>query len=114
MRLDLFLKLSRLHPRRSGAKELCDSGAVTVNGVVAKAGREVRVGDRIGLRLPAREVLAEVLALPEGRSVSKARARQLTRVLAERRFDLWGEEIPPRAAGPAGAADSPGASGPGG
>jgi ribosomal 50S subunit-recycling heat shock protein len=96
MRLDRFLKLSRLVPRRSAAKELCDAGGVGVNGADAKAGREVHPGDRIALRLPTRELTVEVLALPAGRSVARADARELFRVLAERRFDLLGNELPPR------------------
>jgi ribosomal 50S subunit-recycling heat shock protein len=96
MRLDLFLKLSRLIPRRTGAKDLCDGGGAIVNGQVAKAGREVRPGDRVTLRLPAREVTVEVLELPAGRSVAKAAARELFRVIEERRFDLLGNELPPR------------------
>ena len=95
MRLDRFLKLSRLVPRRTGAKELCDAGGVSVNGQAAKAAREVRAGDRITLQLPSREVTVEVLGVPEGRSVSRADARLLFRVLAERRFDLLGNERPP-------------------
>lgn len=96
MRLDLYLKLSRLVPRRSAAKDLCDAGGVQVNGQEAKAGREVHPGDRVVLRLAARELTVELLALPGGRSLAKAEARELFRVLAERRFDLFGEELPPR------------------
>ena len=96
MRLDRYLKLSRLVPRRSGAKELCDGGEVRLNGQVAKAGHEVRPGDRLTLQLPARELEVEVLAVPAGRSVARAEARLLFRVLAERRFDLLGNELPPR------------------
>ncbi len=96
MRLDLYLKLSRLVPRRSGAKELCDAGEVTVNGQTAKAGREVSPGDRIALLLPTRELTVEILALPAGRSVAKAAARELFNVTGERRFDLLGNELPPR------------------
>ena len=94
MRLDRFLKLSRLVPRRSGAKELCDAGGVSVNGLAAKAAREVRPGDRLTLQLPARELTVEVLGVPTGRSVARAEARLLFRVLAERRFDLLGNELP--------------------
>jgi ribosomal 50S subunit-recycling heat shock protein len=96
MRLDLYLKLSRLVPRRTGARELCDAGNVRVNGQPAKPGRETRPGDRITLLLPSRETTVEVLALPAGRSVSKAAARELFRVLSERRFDLLGNELPAR------------------
>jgi ribosomal 50S subunit-recycling heat shock protein len=95
MRLDLYLKLSRLVPRRTGAKEHCDAGEVSVNGQPAKAGREIRAGDRITLSLPTREVTVEVLAVPGGRSVSKSAARELFQVIAERRFDLLGNELPP-------------------
>jgi ribosomal 50S subunit-recycling heat shock protein len=96
MRLDLYLKLSRLVPRRSGAKDLCDAGGVIVAGHPVKAGREVAVGDHITLRLPSREVTVEVTALPTGKSVPRAAARELFRVLSERRFDLLGNELPPR------------------
>lgn len=96
MRLDLFLKLSRLVPRRTGAKLLCDDGGVRIDGQPAKAGREVRRGERITLLLPTRELTVEVLALPAARSVAKAAARELFRVVGERRFDLLGNELPAR------------------
>jgi ribosomal 50S subunit-recycling heat shock protein len=96
MRLDLYLKLSRLVPRRTAAKELCDTGEISVNGQEAKAGREVRQGDRVTLLLPTRELTVEVLELPAGRSVAKAAARELFRVIGERHFDLLGNELPPR------------------
>lgn len=96
MRLDLYLKLSRLVPRRTGAKEHCAAGEVSVNGQAAKAGREVHPGDRITLLLPTRELTVEILALPAGRSVAKSAARELFRVIGERRFDLLGNELPGR------------------
>lgn len=92
MRLDLYLKLARLVPRRTGAKQMCDEGLVTVNGQPAKPGREVRPGDRILLRLPSRELHLEVLAIPSGKSVPRAAARELCRILEEKKFDLWGHE----------------------
>jgi ribosomal 50S subunit-recycling heat shock protein len=96
VRLDRFLKLSRLVPRRSGAKELCDAGGASVNGQSAKAGHDVHRGDRLTLQLPARELTVEVLGVPTGRSIARAEARDLYRVLGERRFDLLGNELPPR------------------
>lgn len=96
MRLDLYLKLSRLVPRRSAAKALCAAGSVEVNDLPAKAGREVQAGDRVALRLASREIVVEVLAVPAGRSVAKTAARELFRVTGERRFDLFGNELPPR------------------
>jgi ribosomal 50S subunit-recycling heat shock protein len=50
MRLDLFLKFSRLIPRRSLAQEVCEHGAVRVNGATAKSSRQVRPGDLIEWR----------------------------------------------------------------
>lgn len=56
MRIDKFLKVSRLVKRRTLAKDLCDGGRVSVNGKVVKAGYEVKVGDRVTLGLPGRTV----------------------------------------------------------
>ncbi len=49
MRLDKFLKVSRLIKRRTVAKEVCDAGKVTINGRLAKAGTEVQVGDVLAI-----------------------------------------------------------------
>ena len=50
MRLDKFLKDSRLIVRRTIAKEVCDAGKVQINGKVSKAGAEVKVGDEITIQ----------------------------------------------------------------
>jgi ribosomal 50S subunit-recycling heat shock protein len=66
MRLDKFLKLSRLVRRRTVAKELCEAGAVSVNGKPAKPAQEVAVGDVIEIRLPGgRRRRAAVEWIPE-------------------------------------------------
>ena len=65
MRLDKYLKVSRLIKRRTVANEACDNGLVSVNGRPARASHEVKVGDRIALRLGAREVTVEVLSVQE-------------------------------------------------
>ena len=65
MRLDKFLKVSRLIKRRTVANEACDNGRVSVNGRVVKAGYEVKVGDRIEISMGARTVAVEVLAVAE-------------------------------------------------
>jgi ribosomal 50S subunit-recycling heat shock protein len=96
VRLDLYLKSTRLVPRRSGAGDLCRDGMVEVNGQPGKAGRRLRPGDRIRVRFLSREVLVEVLALPAKKSVSKAEARTFYTVLDEKRFDLWGREVAPK------------------
>lgn len=65
MRLDKYLKVSRLIKRRTVANEACDNGRVCVNGRVAKAGCEIKVGDRIDVTLGSRTVCVEVLAVAE-------------------------------------------------
>ena len=64
MRLDLFLKWSRVIPRRTLAKETCDAGRVTVNGQEARAGREVHVGDTISARMPRRQLTFRIRSIP--------------------------------------------------
>jgi ribosomal 50S subunit-recycling heat shock protein len=76
MRLDLFLKWSRVILRRTLAKATCDAGRVTVNGQEARAGREVRVGDVISLRLPRRQLSFRVRSLPS-HAPSKENAREM-------------------------------------
>ncbi len=60
MRLDKYLKVSRLIKRRTVANEACDGGRVLVNGAPAKASREVKPGDVIEIRFGARTVKVEV------------------------------------------------------
>ena len=72
MRLDKFLKVSRLIKRRTVANEACDGGRVTVNGAPAKASREVKAGDVIEIRFGERSTRVEVMSVAE--TVSKADA----------------------------------------
>lgn len=65
MRLDKFLKVSRLIKRRTVANEACDNGRVSVNGKVVKASYDVKVGDRIEIAMGARTVAVEVLQVTE-------------------------------------------------
>ena len=65
MRLDKYLKVSRLIKRRTVANEACDNGLVTVNGKPARASYEVREGDQISLRFGVRTITVEVLSLQE-------------------------------------------------
>ena len=82
MRLDVFLKTSRLIKRRSLAKEFCDQGRVLTGGTPAKASREVRPGDLITLMLPRRKVVVEVLETPSG-NVPKADAAAIYKIVEE-------------------------------
>ena len=65
MRLDKFLKVSRLIKRRAVANDACDGGRITVNGRVAKASYDVKTGDVLGITLGSREVRVEVLDVRE-------------------------------------------------
>ena len=65
MRLDKYLKVSRLIKRRTVANEACDNGRISVNGKVVKASYDVKVGDKIEISLGARTVAVEVLVVAE-------------------------------------------------
>ena len=77
MRLDKYLKVSRLIKRRTVANEACDNERVTVNGRVARASYDVKVGDVIAIRFGERTLTVEVLAVQE--SVGKAEASLMYR-----------------------------------
>lgn len=65
MRLDKYLKVSRLIKRRTIANEVCDAGKVTVNGKVARASYDVKVGDNIEIQMGENLLKAEVLIVTE-------------------------------------------------
>ena len=65
MRLDKYLKVSRLIKRRTVANEACDNGRIQVNGRVVKASYDVKVGDRIEISMGTRTVAVEVLQVTE-------------------------------------------------
>ena len=65
MRLDKWLKVSRLIKRRTVAQEACDGGRVSVNGVVAKPSRDVKVGDTVEVSVGTKTLRAEILSVQE-------------------------------------------------
>ena len=65
MRLDKYLKVSRLIKRRTVANEACDNGRIGVNGRVVKASYDVKVGDKIEISMGTRTVAVEVLLVAE-------------------------------------------------
>lgn len=77
MRLDKYLKVSRLIKRRTVANEACDNERVTVNGKVARASYDVKVGDVIAIRFGEKTLTVEVTAVQE--TVGKADASSLYR-----------------------------------
>ena len=65
MRLDKYLKVSRLIKRRTVANEACDNGRISVNGRIVKASYEVKVGDRIELAMGSRTIAVEVVQVAD-------------------------------------------------
>jgi len=90
MRLDLFLKASRLCPRRSVAQKLCDAGLVSINGAQAKSAHAVKVGDELTIRRVDRTTVVRVVAVPQSRQTSRADAGGLYEVLNEQRVEPGG------------------------
>ncbi len=79
MRIDKYLKVSRLIKRRTVANDACDAGRVSVNGKPVKASYDVKVGDVIEIGFGTRSVRAEVTSLQE--SIRKEDAREMYKLL---------------------------------
>ena len=79
MRLDKYLKVSRIIKRRTIANEACDAGRVSINDKTAKASQEVKVGDIIEIRFGNNTTKIEVLSLKE--SIRKEEASAMYRSL---------------------------------
>ena len=87
MRLDVFLKLSRLIRSRSVAQEFCDAGLVEVNGTAAKPSKEVKVGDMLSIRRRNRVTQYAVESVPTQKQISKDKAPELYRIVSESQLD---------------------------
>ena len=79
MRLDKYLKVSRLIKRRTVANEACDAGRVMINGKPAKASAAVKAGDVLEIQFGTRTVRAEILNVQE--NVKKEAAQEMYRLL---------------------------------
>jgi ribosomal 50S subunit-recycling heat shock protein len=94
VRLDLFLKTSRLIKRRTVAREMCDNGRVLVNGHEAKPAKEVKQGDVITLKFSSRIINLKILGALAAPSL-KTPPEDLYTVTSETRLpkeeDLWNE-----------------------
>ena len=79
MRLDKFLKVSRLIKRRTVANEACDNGRISVNGRVVKASYDVKVGDVLELKFGEKLIRVEVLSTADivGKDGADAMYKQL-------------------------------------
>ena len=83
MRLDKFLKVSRLIKRRTVAKEICEAGKISVNGHTAKAGHEVKAGDVLELSLGSRRLKVSILEIKE--TVRANEADSLYKILEDKK-----------------------------
>ena len=84
MRIDKFLKVSRIIKRRTVANEACGGGRVTINGKVAKPSSDVKAGDVISIRFGEHTGHYEVLAVLE--TVTRDKAAEMYKVLDEDGF----------------------------
>ena len=81
MRLDKYLKVSRLIKRRTVANEACDNGLISINGRPQRASYEVKVGDQLTLTFGERTLTVEVVSISEtaGKSEASAMYREISR-----------------------------------
>ena len=82
MRLDLFLKVSRLVKRRTLAQDFCHRGWIEVNGTKGKPGRNMKQGDKIILHLGSRRKEIEILDIPQ-KNLPAKEAHKLYRVVSD-------------------------------
>ena len=81
------LSPSPLVPRRTVAQELCEAGAVEVNGAAARSSRAVREGDEIRIKRRGRLLTVRVATVPTARQPSKAEAASLYEILSDERVE---------------------------
>ena len=79
MRLDKFLKVSRIIKRRTVAKEACDKGIVTINGKQAKSSSEVKIGDILEVTFGEKEMKFKITEIKE--HVLKADAKEMYEII---------------------------------
>jgi ribosomal 50S subunit-recycling heat shock protein len=87
MRLDLYLKASRLCPRRTVAQQLCEAGFVLLNGHPARSSHHVKAGDEIALRWRGRLLVARVVAVPGARNISRQEGAGLAEIISDTPLD---------------------------
>lgn len=79
MRLDKYLKVSRIIKRRSVAKEACEGGRVSINQKIAKPGTEIKVGDIIEIQFASKSLKAKITSIVE--HIKKEQAREMYEIL---------------------------------
>lgn len=80
MRLDKYLKISRIIKRRTVAKEACEGGRVSINGKVAKPGTEVKEGDVIEIQYASKSLKAKIINITE--HVKKENAQGMYEIIS--------------------------------
>ena len=83
MRLDLFLKASRLCPRRTIAQKLCDAGLISINGSTAKSAHQVKPADEIIIKRRDKVSTIRVLSVPSERQTASKDAGSLYEIIEE-------------------------------
>ncbi|EMB96017.1 RNA-binding S4 domain-containing protein [Streptococcus mutans] len=89
MRLDKYLKVSRIIKRRSVAKEVSDKGRIKVNGILAKSSTDLKINDTIEIRFGNKLLTVRVLEMKD--STKKEDAVKMYEMISETRIDLNGE-----------------------
>ena len=89
MRLDKYLKVSRIIKRRSVAKEVSDKGRIKVNGILAKSSTDLKINDTIEIRFGNKLLTVSVLEMKD--STKKEDAVKMYEIISETRIDLNGE-----------------------
>lgn len=83
MRLDLYLKVSRLIARRSLAQKFCDAGLIKVNNLTAKSSREVKANDELEIKKHNRLTKIRVSQIPDKKQVSRQDSVNLYEIISE-------------------------------
>lgn len=85
MRIDKFLKVSRIIKRRTVAKEVADKGRIKINGILAKSSSNVKIGDEITIQFGNKTIVVEVLEIFE--STKKEDATKMYQLISENRVE---------------------------
>lgn len=72
MRVDKFLNIVNITKRRAISEDMCKSGVVSINGIVAKPSKDVKIGDVISIKFSVREAKYQVLAIPTTKTIAKS------------------------------------------
>ena len=89
MRLDKYLKVSRIIKRRTVAKEVADKGRIKVNGILAKSSTDLKINDEIEIRFGNKNLLVRVLEMKD--STKKEDATKMFKILSEKSREVENE-----------------------